>query len=404
MVAITGMGAVTPMGIGVDALWDGLLAGRPTVVDLSARGQGWANLPVPVAAVAPELGPDVIDPIRARRLDRSQSLAVVAAAEAWAQAGAPEVERDRLAVVIGSGIGGIQTLLDQDDVLESSGARRVSPRTVPMLMANAAAAQISIEYGAGAGVFTPVSACAAGAEAVAMGMRLIDGDEADVVIVGGAEAAIMPLTLAAFAQTQALAKPTRALDQLSRPFDLNRSGFVLGEGAGVLVLESERHAAARRAPVIAHIAGFGISSDAHHITASDPTGAGQIRAMATAVRRSGLQPGDVDHINCHATGTAVGDRSEAAAIRAVFGEQVPVTAPKASIGHLFGGAGAVEAIITAMTIRTGIIPPTKNLDDADPELMLDVVTTERSLPVGAAVSNSFGFGGQNVALLLTRAV
>ena len=401
MVAITGMGAVTPMGIGVDALWNGLLAGRPTVVDLSTRGQGWANLPVPVAAVAPELGPDVIDPIRARRLDRSQSLAVVAAAEAWAQAGAPEVERDRLAVVIGSGTGGIQTLLDQDDVLESSGARRVSPRTVPMLMANAAAAQISIEYGAGAGVFTPVSACAAGAEAVAMGMRLIDGDEADVVIVGGAEAAIMPLTLAAFAQTQALAKPTRALDQLSRPFDLNRSGFVLGEGAGVLVLESERHAAARRAPVIAHIAGFGISSDAHHITASDPTGAGQIRAMATAVRRSGLQPGDVDHINCHATGTAVGDRSEAAAIRAVFGEQVPVTAPKASIGHLFGGAGAVEAIITAMTIRTGIIPPTKNLDDADPELMLDVVTTERSMPVAAAVSNSFGFGGQNVALLLS---
>ena len=401
MVAITGMGAVTPMGIGVDALWNGLLAGRPTVVDLSTRGESWANLPVPVAAVAPELGPDVIDPIRARRLDRSQSLAVVAAAEAWAQAGAPEVERDRLAVVIGSGTGGIQTLLDQDDVLESSGARRVSPRTVPMLMANAAAAQISIEYGAGAGVFTPVSACAAGAEAVAMGMRLIDGDEADVVIVGGAEAAIMPLTLAAFAQTQALAKPTRALDELSRPFDLNRSGFVLGEGAGVLVLESERHAAARRAPVIAHIAGFGISSDAHHITASDPTGAGQIRAMATAVRRSGLRPGDVDHINCHATGTAVGDRSEAAAIRAVFGERVPVTAPKASIGHLFGGAGAVEAIITAMTIRTGIIPPTKNLDDADPELMLDVVTTERSLPVGAAVSNSFGFGGQNVALLLS---
>lgn len=401
MVAITGMGAVTPMGIGVDALWNGLLAGRPTVVDLSTRGESWANLPVPVAAVAPELGPDVIDPIRARRLDRSQSLAVVAAAEAWAQAGAPEVERDRLAVVIGSGTGGIQTLLDQDDVLETSGARRVSPRTVPMLMANAAAAQISIEYGAGAGVFTPVSACAAGAEAVAMGMRLIDGDEADVVIVGGAEAAIMPLTLAAFAQTQALAKPTRALDELSRPFDLNRSGFVLGEGAGVLVLESERHAAARRAPVIAHIAGFGISSDAHHITASDPTGAGQIRAMATAVRRSGLQPGDVDHINCHATGTAVGDRSEAAAIRAVFGEQVPVTAPKASIGHLFGGAGAVEAIITAMTIRTGIIPPTKNLDDADPELMLDVVTTERSMPVAAAVSNSFGFGGQNVALLLS---
>jgi 3-oxoacyl-[acyl-carrier-protein] synthase II len=395
------MGVVTPMGIGVHALWNGLLAGRSNVIDLGTRGESWANLTVPVAFVAPELGPDVIDPIRARRLDRCQSLAVIAAAEAWTQAGAPEVERDRLAVVIGSGTGGIQTLLDQDDVLEKSGARRVSPRTVPMLMANAAAAQISIEYGAGAGVFTPVSACAAGAEAVAMGMRLIDGDEADVVIVGGAEAAIMPFTLAAFAQTQALAKPTRALDELSRPFDLNRSGFVLGEGSGVLVLESERHAAARHAPIIAHIAGFGISSDAHHLTAPDPTGAGQIRAMAMAVRRSGLQPGDVDHINCHATGTAVGDRSEAAAIRAVFGEQVPVTAPKASIGHLFGAAGAVETIITALTIQTGIIPPTKNLDDADPELMLDVVTTERSMPVAAAVSNSFGFGGQNVALLLS---
>ncbi|QDC25429.1 beta-ketoacyl-[acyl-carrier-protein] synthase family protein [Georgenia yuyongxinii] len=395
------MGAVTPLGIGVTALWDGLLAGASNVVDLSARGEDWANLPVPVASVAPELGPDVIDPIRARRLDRSQALAVVAAAEAWAHAGAPEVERDRLAVVIGAGIGGLQTLLDQDDVLENSGARRVSPRTVPMLMANAAAAQISIEYGAGAGVFTPVSACAAGAEAVAMGMRLIDGDEADVVIVGGAEAPIMPLTLAAFARAQTLAKPSRALDQLSRPFDLHRSGFVLGEGAGVLILESERHAAARRAPTIARIAGFGISSDAHHMTAPDPTGTGQVRAMTTAVRRAGLKAGDVDHINCHATGTAVGDRSEALAIRTVFGEQVPVTAPKASIGHLVGGAGAVEAIITALTIDTGIIPPTKNLDDADPELMLDVVTTEKPGPVSAALTNSFGFGGHNAALLLS---
>lgn len=274
-----------------------------------------------------------------------------------------------------------------------------------MLMANGAAAQISIELDARAGAYTTVSACASGAEAIALGARLIRSGEADVVVAGGAEAAVTPVTMASFAQSQALAKPDGDdPTTLSRPFDAARRGFVLGEGSGLVVLERADHAAARRARVRARLAGWGITSDAFHITAPRSDGSGQERAMLQALRMAGLQGTDVDHVNAHATGTPVGDTSEAAAIARVVGADAVVTAPKSAIGHMFGAAGAVETILTIRALETGIVPPTLNLERLDPEIDLDVVSgVARQAPMRAALNNSFGFGGQNASLLLTAA-
>lgn len=401
-IVVTGLGAVTPLGNGVDALWDGLVEGRSGIAALAQEGGLWDGLPVRVGAAVPFDVVETLGRVRARRVDRSQQFALLAAEEAWQDAGAPEVDGDRFAVVIGTGIGGVETLLDQDDVLEAQGARRVSPRAVPMLMANGASAQVSIEYGARAGTFTTASACASGAEAIAMGARLIRAGDADIVIAGGVESAVTPLTLAAFAQSQALAKPDdEPVDRLSRPFDATRRGFVLGEGAGLVVLESEAHAAARGARARVVLGGYGVTSDAFHITATEPEGRGQARAMEQAMRMADVSPADVAHVNAHATSTPVGDVSEAASIRRAIGDHVSVTAPKSAIGHLVGGAGAVEAIIAARTVETGLVPPTRNLVDLDPEIDLDVVTgAPRAGAVPAAISNSFGFGGQNVSLAL----
>lgn len=404
-IVMTGFGAMTPLGAGVEALWAGLLDGRSGVRDLSGQGPRWAELPVAVGAPVEVDLSEALGRVRARQLDRSQQLALLAAAEAWADAGQPEVDPERLAVVVGTGIGGVTTLLDQDDVLEQQGARRVSPRTVPMLMPNGAAAQISIEYNAQAGTFTPVSACSAGAEAIATGARMIRDGDADVVIAGGVEAAMAPLTLAAFAQSQAVAKPNGGpVEALSRPFDRDRHGFVLGEGAGIVVLEREDHARARGARIRARLAGWGITSDAHHITAPEPTGRGQIRALRKALALAELSPDDIDHINAHATGTSVGDRAEALMLQQVLGTRPAVFAPKGNLGHLVGAAGAVEAIITALSVESGIVPATLNFGAADDGVDLDIVSgAARSARIAAAVSNSFGFGGQNVTLAITRA-
>ncbi|NUT33141.1 MAG: beta-ketoacyl-[acyl-carrier-protein] synthase family protein [Hamadaea sp.] len=406
-VVVTGLGATTPLGGDVDALWQGLLTGRSGVRridDLLAAdaARHVEELPTKIAAPMAVSPAGVLPRVQARRMDRCQQAALVAAQQAWAQAGAPEVDPIRLAVVIGTGIGGVTTLLDQDDLLEEKGPGRVSPLTVPMLMPNGPAAWVSLEFGARAGVYTPVSACASGAEALAFAARLIRSGEADVVIAGGAEAAIAPLTIAGFAQARTLSKrnddPTRA----SRPFDVGRDGFVLGEGAGALILERADFAAARGARVLGRLAGWGVTADAHHITGPDPTGAGQLRAMLAAVERAGLTPADVDHVNCHATSTVVGDVGEAGAIRQAFGDGVVLTAPKSSIGHLVGAAGAVEAIATLLSVAEEIIPPTLNLEEKDPAVALDVVTGgPRKGRLAAAVSNSFGFGGQNVSLLFT---
>jgi 3-oxoacyl-[acyl-carrier-protein] synthase II len=404
-IVITGYGAVSPFGHGVAPLWDALVAGRSGVRALHRDGALWEQVPIRVGADAALDAEGSLGRVRANRLDRSQQLALVAADEAWADAGAPAVEGDRLAVVIGTGIGGVETLLDAHDVLGASGARRVSPRTVPMLMANGAAAQISIAYGARGGAYTTVSACASGAEAIATAARLIATGEADVVITGGTEAAVTPVTMASFAQSQALAKPDGDdPTTLSRPFDADRRGFVLGEGAGIVVLERADHAAARGQRSHGTLAGWGITSDAHHITAPLADGSEQERAMRAAIRMAGLSGADVDHVNAHATGTPVGDVGEAAAISRAVGTGALVTAPKSAIGHMFGAAGAVEGILTLRALETGIVPPTLNLDRLDPAVDLDVVSgTARTAPLRAALNNSFGFGGQNASLVFTAA-
>jgi len=396
-VVITGLGAITPLGPDVPTTWAALLAGDSGLGVVSLPGTGVAELAPQVAgrmAVDPAA---LLDPVQAKRLDRSQQAALVATAEAWADAGMPHVDPDRFAVAIGTGIGG-------DDVLETSGQRRVSPRTIPMLMPNAAAATISIEYGARGGAYTPVSACSSGAEAIALGARLIRSGEADVVIAGGTEAAIAPITVAGFAQTRALAQPGEDAASASRPFAADRRGFVLSEGAAVVVLESAEHARRRGAAVHAVLAGAGITSDAHHITAPAPDGSGQTAAMRKALAQAGLRPEDISHVNAHATGTPVGDSGEAEAIREVFG-RATVTAPKAALGHLFGAAGAIEALLAVLSVEHGVVPPTRNLspDTVDPGIDLDVALERRDAPQAAVLSNSFGFGGQNVSLVVTRA-
>jgi 3-oxoacyl-[acyl-carrier-protein] synthase II len=415
-VVVTGVGAITPLGARVDEMWAGLLAARSGIVELGfsdADGESAADhtyshshesvLPTPVGLMAADPA-DALTPAAARRLDRAQQAALVAAREAWADAGSPDVDPDQLATVIGTGIGGLGSLLRESAVLRERGIRRVSPRAVPMLMANAASAVVSIEFGAQGGAYTPVSACSSGAEALAMGARLIRAGEADIVIAGGTEAAVAPVTVAGFRQARALSQHIGDPASASRPFAVDRSGFVLGEGAGVVVLESADHAARRGARVRAVLAGAGITSDAHHITAPSPDGRGQISAMRKALAQAGIDADRIGHVNAHATGTPTGDAAEADAIAETFG-RAAVTAPKAALGHLFGAAGSVEAIVTILALEQGIVPPTRNLgpDDLDPAIDLDVVTAPRDESHAYALSNSFGFGGQNVSLVFGRA-
>jgi len=401
-VVVTGLGAITPLGRDVASTWTALLSGESGIRGDVLGGAGDDELTGVAAGTMAADPAELLPPVQARRLDRSQQAALVAAAEAWADAGSPAVDPERLAAVIGTGIGGVQTLLREDDIRETSGARRVSPRTVPMLMPNAAAALISIAYGARAGSYTPVSACSSGAEAIALGARLIRAGEADVVIAGGTEAAIAPITVAGFRQARSLSHHSGDPASASRPFAADRSGFVLAEGSAVIVLESAEHASARGARVHAVLAGAGISADAHHVTAPAPDGSGQVSAMRKALAQAGLEPEQIGHVNAHATGTEVGDAAEAVAITTVFG-RATVTAPKAALGHLFGAAGAIEALIAVLSVENGVIPPTRNLDRAgvDADIDLDVVTQRRDLPQHAVLSNSFGFGGQNVSLVFT---
>lgn len=410
-VVVTGMGATTPLGGNVESTWAGLLDGRSGIRALEEDWVDTYQLPVRIAApVAVDPG-EVLPRVQARRMDRCEQMALVAAREAWADAGfeppsdeQQSVDPDRLGVAIGSGIGGPVTLLTQDDLLETQGLRKVSPLTVPMLMPNGPAAHVGIELKARAGVHSPASACASGAEGLAAAWRMIVSGEADVVIAGGAEACIAPITVAGFAQARTLSTRNDDPDRASRPFDADRDGFVLGEGAGVVVLERAEFARARGARVYARLSGVGITSDAHHITGNHPEGIGQINAITKAVRSAGLTPSDVGHVNAHATSTVVGDVGEAAAVRAAIGDHVIVTAPKGALGHLVGGAGAVESVATILALHHGTVPATRNLDTIDPRVQLDVVAGEpRKAELTAAVNDSFGFGGHNVALLFTAA-
>ena len=400
-VVITGIGATTPLGGTAAESWDNLLAGKSGVSTLEHDWVARHELPVTFAGQAKVRASEVLTPQEAKRLDPSSQFAVISAREAWQDAGAPDVSPERLSVDFATGIGGVWTLLDAYDTLRERGPRRVLPMTVPMLMPNGPAAAVGMDLGARAGVHTAVSACASGNESISNGFQRIRNGQADVVVSGGAEAAIHPLPIAAFAAMHALSRrnddPTRA----SRPYDTERDGFVMGEGAGALVMEEYEHAKARGARIYCEIVGSAVTSDAYHITAPDPEGSGAARAVLAALAMAGASPEDVEHVNAHATSTPVGDIAEYTAIHRVFGshtDNLIVSATKASTGHLLGGAGAIEAIFTIMALKSLTAPPTINLDNQDPAIPLNVPGKPTRISGGLAISNSFGFGGHNAVL------
>jgi len=399
---VTGIGATTPLGGDADTTWSALLAGRSGIRLLE---EDWIDtVPVKFAGTAAVDPAQVLPRPEARRLDRAEQFALIAAREAWENAGSPEVDGDRLGVVVGSGIGGISTILNAYDTYRDKGWNRLSPFTVPMLMPNGAAGWISIDLGARAGAHATVSACATGAESIGYAIDMIRSGRADVVVAGGTEAAIHPLNIGSFAAMRAMSTRNDEPQRASRPFDKNRDGFVLGEGAGILVLESEEHARARGARILAVAAGVGYTSDGYHISAPEPSGRGGREAMQRAMADAGISPQDVKHVNAHATSTPVGDEIEAAAIAEAVGSHPLVTSTKSMTGHLLGGAGGIESVFTVLALRDRVVPATANLDDPADGLEVDIVAGEpRKLPDGqiAAINNSFGFGGHNVAVAFT---
>ena len=402
-VVVTGLGATTPVGGDVATTWEGLLTGRSGVRAL--EDERYTELPVRFAGQVAVEPLEVMDRVEARKLDRCQQLALIAAREAWADSAQPEIDPERLGIAFATGIGGIVSLLDNYDTLLSRGWTRVSPMSVPQLMPNGAAAWVGLDLGAKAGIHTPVSACASGAEAIGYALEMIRSGRADVVVAGGTEACIHPITVAAFAAMRALSTRNDDPTHASRPYDLGRDGFVMGEGAGALVLESAEHAAARGARVYAEVASVGMTADGHHIAQPDPEGAGAARAMRLALEAAGATPADVIHINAHATSTPQGDIAEATAIKSVLGsavDDVAVSGTKSMTGHLLGGAGAVESVAAILALHNRIAPITANLENPDPEIGLNVVHGQaRKLRDGDAVvlNTSFGFGGHNVALI-----
>jgi 3-oxoacyl-[acyl-carrier-protein] synthase II len=423
-VVVTGLGATSPVGGDVPTTWAALLAGQSGARLLTEE---WApQLPARIAARVAVEPTEVLDRVKARRLDRSGQFALIAALEAWADAGLASaglndieltgegedanatVDPERLGVAMASGIGGVTTLLNNYDILLEKGPRRVSPLSIPMLMPNSPAANIGLAIGAKAGVHTPVSACASGNEAIAHGVDMLRLGRADVVVVGGTEAAIHPLPMAAFANMQALSRRNDDPERASRPWDIDRDGFLLGEGAAALVIETEEFARARGARVYAEVAGAGVTADSHDIAQPDPAGLGATRAMKLALSESDLAARDVVHINAHATSTPQGDVAECVAITNALGgeiDHIVTTSTKSMTGHLLGAAGALESLATVLALHHRTVPPTINLDNLDPAVKLDVATEQRDLPDGdvAALNNSFGFGGHNVAIAFRSA-
>jgi len=400
-VVITGIGPVTPVGIGVDDFWAGLTSGRNGVREITAFDT--TDLSVKLAGEVEGFDPaDFLDAKEARRTDPFTHYAISAASLAWSDAGTPEIVSERGGVIFATGIGGIQTLLQQHLVLLEKGPNRVSPFMVPMLMANAAAGHLAMRFGLTGHNMATLSACASSNHALGEGMRLIRDGYLDLCVVGGSEAATHPLTVAAFAQMTALTKNPDP-DSASRPFDADRDGFVLSEGGASLILESEEHARARGARIYCEVAGYGASDDAHHITAPDPKGSGATLAMRWALRDAGAEPADVSYINAHGTSTQLNDASETVAIKAALGDEhahrVAISSTKSMTGHMLGAAGAVEGAACALAIANGRIPPTIHYATADPDCDLDVTPNEaRDLDVTLALSNSFGFGGQNACV------
>ena len=401
-VVVTGLGATTPLGSDVDSTWAALIAGKSGVRLLT---EDWRELlPVHFAARVHTEPADQMERVEMRRLDRSEQFALVASREAWKDAGSPDVDKERLGVVIASGIGGVITLLDQYDNLKEKGARGVSPHTVPMLMPNGPAANVGLELQAKAGVHTPVSACASGAEAIGYALEMIRTNRADIIVSGGVEAAIHQLPMAGFAAMKALSTRNDAPERASRPYDRDRDGFVLGEGGGILILEEYEHAKARGAKIYCELVGQGLSSDGYHIAAPDPEGAGVQRAIKFALADAKLSTKDIVHLNAHATSTPAGDVAEANALRLALGsdiDHVAISATKSMTGHLLGGAGAIESVFIVKALQERLAPPTINIENLDPAVTVDVVRDKaRALPAGqiAALNDSFGFGGHNVVL------
>jgi len=405
-VVVTGLGALTPIGKNVSETWANALAGKSGIVKIN---QPWAEgLAAQIAGLVTVDPFEVLDRVSARRMDRSTQLGVIAVKEAWADAGSPDIDKERLGVFFGTGIGGLSTVLEQYDILNSRGPDRVNPMTVPMIMPNSAAAMVGLEVGARAGVHSPVSACATSAEAIAGALEMIRNNRADIVVAGGTEACVNRLAIAAFASMRALSTRNDEPQLASRPYDLDRDGFVMGEGAGALILEEEQHAIKRGAKIYGVVSGAGMSSDGYHIAAPEPEGAGASRAMKFALKDANAKASDVCHINAHATSTPVGDIAEYKAMRSTLGDaldNVVVTATKSMTGHLLGGAGAVESVFTIMGLKEGLIPPTVNLNNQDPEIQVNVAkNVPFKLTSGAnfALNNSFGFGGHNVCIAFSK--
>ncbi|WP_129141625.1 beta-ketoacyl-ACP synthase II [Modicisalibacter coralii] len=414
---ITGMGMVSPLGCGVKASWERLLAGRSGVRTITRFESG--ELPIKIAGSVPDLGDDpeagfdperIADAKARRKLELFSLYAMAAADEALAQADwhpTRDADREATATLVGSGIGGFPTITQAQNTLTTRGHRRLSPFTVPAFLANLAAGNVSIRHGFRGPLGCPVTACAAGLQAIGDGMRLIRSGEAEVALVGGAEACIDPLSLAGFHAMKALSTERERPDRASRPFDRNRNGFVMGEGAGLMVIETLAHAEARGATPLAMLSGYGTSADAYHITAGPEDGAGAAAAVRAALRMAGLAPESIDHINAHATSTPVGDRAEIAALRNVFDEAlttIPISATKSATGHVLGAAGGVESLFTALAVIQGRLPPTLNLENPDDDLQgLDfVANTTREHSIRHALCNGFGFGGVNAALIVSR--
>lgn len=402
-VVVTGIGAVSPVGVGAESMWESLVAGRSgihtltqfDVSEFAARFGGYIDDFDPSA---------VLDTKEQRRTSRFQQFALVAADEAIRDSGLelPFTDPNRVGVIVGSGVGGLMTMEDQHDVLRERGPSRVSPFLVPMMIVDLAAGLISIRWGAKGINYAPVSACSTSNHAIGEAFEAIRRGTADVVIAGGFDSGITPLGLAGFCAARALSTRNDDPAGASRPFDAGRDGFVMGEGGGILILEEAEHAAARGAKARVEVLGYGATADAYHITAPAPDGDGAIRSMRAALEQSGLAPADIGYINAHGTSTEPGDIGETRAIKAVFGSDAPpVSSTKSMTGHLLGGAGAIEAVASVLAIERGVLPPTINLTEPDPACDLDYVpNVARRAPIAAAMSNSFGFGGHNATIVL----
>lgn len=403
-VVVTSVAATTPLAGDIEGTWKGLLAGASGIDVLTDPFIDEFDLPVRIGGHLKVSPDESLTRVEIRRMSWVERLALVLGRTVWQNAGRPEVDKDRLAVVIGTGLGGGDSLLDAVDKIRDGGYRKVSPLSVQMVMPNGPAATVGLELGARGGVITPVSACSSGSEAIAHAYRMLVMGDADIVVAGGVEGRIDAVPIASFSMMRALSTRNDDPQGASRPFDTDRDGFVFGEAGALMVLETEEHARARGATIHARLLGAAVTSDGHHLVAPDPTGTGAARAMTRAIEMAGLQKSDITHVNAHATATPVGDTAEARAINTAIGKHAAIYAPKSALGHSVGAVGALESVLTILSVREGVIPPTLNLDNQDPAIALDVVKgAPRSGTYDFALNNSFGFGGHNVALAFGRA-